>query len=81
MHDASGDLLRSAPLRSRALPGASFCTSIQVEAASRLAHPAVAALIATAIAQAKIPLPSEGKGRLIQKSDGVKKAPPRKLLK
>ena len=48
---------------------------IQVEAASQLAHPDVEALIAATIDQARVPLPSEGKGSLIIKSDGAKKSP------
>jgi hypothetical protein len=48
---------------------------IQVEAASRLAHPDVEALIAAAIDQAKVPLVSKAKGNLIIKSDGAKKPP------
>ena len=54
---------------------------IQVEAASQLAHPDVEALIAATIDQAKIPLPSKGKGSLIIKSDGAKKPPRRKPSK
>jgi hypothetical protein len=46
---------------------------IQLEAASRLAHPDVKALIAAAIDQAKISLPSKGKGALIIKSSATKK--------
>jgi hypothetical protein len=37
----------------------------------------VQALIAAAVEQARVPLPQEGKGSLIIKSDGAKK-PPRK---
>ena len=48
---------------------------IQVEAASQLAHPDVEALIAATIDQARVPLPSKGKGSLIIKSDGAKKPP------
>jgi hypothetical protein len=48
---------------------------IQVEAASELAHPDVEALIAATIDQARVPLPSKGKGRLIIMSDGAKKPP------
>src|SRR3954471_5289588 len=51
---------------------------IQVEAASQLAHPDVEALIVATIDQARVPLPSEGKGSLIIKSDGEKKPPRRK---
>jgi single-stranded DNA-specific DHH superfamily exonuclease len=54
---------------------------IQVEAASQLAHPDVEALIAATIDQARIPLPTEGKGSLIIKSDGEKKPPRRKPSK
>ena len=54
---------------------------IQVEAASRLAHPDVKPLIAATIEQAKIPLPSEGKGSLIIKSAAAKKRPRRKPAK
>ena len=51
---------------------------IQVEAASQLAHPDVEALIAATIDQARVPLPANGKGNLIIKSDGAKKPPRRK---
>lgn len=54
---------------------------IQVEAASQLAHPDVEALIASTIEQAKVPLPTEGKGCLIIKSDSAKKPPRRKPSK
>ena len=54
---------------------------IQVEAASQLAHPDVEALIAATIAQARIPLPSKGKGSLIIKSDGAEKPPRRRPSK
>ena len=54
---------------------------IQVEVASQLAHPDVEALIAAAIDQARVSLPSKGKGSLIIKSDGVKKRPRRKPSK
>src|SRR5215471_21521902 len=54
---------------------------IQVEAASQLAHPDVEALIAATIDQARVPLPSKGKGSLIIKSDGAKKPPRRKPSK
>jgi hypothetical protein len=47
---------------------------LQVEAASQLAHPDVEALIAATIDQARVPLPSTGKGSLIIKSEGAKKA-------
>src|SRR6187401_1407195 len=54
---------------------------IQVEAASQLAHPDVEALIAATIDQARIPLPSRGKGRLIIKSAAAKKRPRRRPTK
>jgi hypothetical protein len=54
---------------------------IQVEAASQLAHPDVEALIAATIDQARVSLPSKGKGSLIIKSDGAKKRPRRKPSK
>jgi hypothetical protein len=50
---------------------------IQVEAASELAHPDVEALIAATIDQARVPLPSKGKGSLIIMSDRAKKPPRR----
>jgi hypothetical protein len=51
---------------------------IQVEAASQLAHPDVEALIAATIEKARIPLPAEGRGSLIIKSEGGAKKPPRR---
>jgi hypothetical protein len=48
---------------------------IQVEAASALAHADVEALLAATIDQARVPLPSTGRGSLIIKSDGAKKKP------
>jgi len=54
---------------------------LSLEAASRLAHPDVDALIAATVDQARVPLPSEGKGRLIIQSDGAKKPPRRKPAK
>ena len=54
---------------------------IQVEAASQLADPDVEALIAATIDQARIPFPSEGKGRLIIKSAAAKKRPRRRPAK
>ncbi|HEY7087189.1 MAG TPA: hypothetical protein VH518_03810 [Tepidisphaeraceae bacterium] len=50
---------------------------VQVESASRLAHPDVEALIAATIDQARIPFPAEGRGSLIIKS-GAKKASAKK---
>ena len=54
---------------------------IPVEAASQLAHPDVEALIAATIDQARVPLPPEGKGSLIIKSDSEKKPPRRRPSK
>jgi len=54
---------------------------IQVEAASRLADPDVEALLAAAIDQATIPLPLEGKGRLVIKPPAAKKRPRRRPTK
>ena len=54
---------------------------IQLEAARQLAHPDVAALLAATKVQARVPLPTNGKGSLIIKSDGAKKKPPRKKTK
>ena len=51
---------------------------IQLESAKQLAIPDVAALIAAAVEQAKLPLPSRGKGTLIIKTDRSQKAPPSK---
>jgi hypothetical protein len=46
---------------------------IPVESASRLKHPDVEALIAAAIDEASVPLPSKGSGRLVIKTSGAKK--------
>jgi hypothetical protein len=46
---------------------------IRVEAASRLRHPDVEALIAAAIEQARVPLASMGHGTLVIKSTAAKK--------
>ena len=46
---------------------------IQLDSATRLAHPDVKALIAAAEDVADVALPSTGKGSLIIKSDGAKK--------
>ena len=54
---------------------------IRVEAASQLAHPDVEALIAAAIDQASVPLPSKGRGRLVIRTTAAKKRPRRKLAK
>lgn len=54
---------------------------IQVEAAGRLKHPDVEALIAAAIAQARVPLASKGSGKLVTKTSAEKKRPRRKQAK
>jgi hypothetical protein len=46
---------------------------IRVESASELAHPDVEALIVAAIDRASVPLPSEGRGRLVVKTSAAKK--------
>ena|SRR5688572_29784897 len=51
---------------------------IQVEAASRVKHPDVEALIAAAIDRAGVPLASKGSGRLITKTSAAKQRPRRK---
>jgi hypothetical protein len=51
---------------------------IRLDSAARLAHPAVEALIAAAIAQARAPLPVTGRGRLIIRSVSEKQRPRRK---
>ena len=54
---------------------------IRLEAARQLAHPDIEALIAAAIDQARAPLPSKGRGRLVIRTFGAKKRPRRKLSK
>ena len=57
---------------------------VRVEAARQLAHPDVEALIAAAIDHASVPLPSEGKGSLIIKTNktiAAKKRPRRRPTK
>jgi hypothetical protein len=54
---------------------------VRVEAASQLAHPDVRALVAVAIEQASVPVPSKGRGTLIIKSVGAKERPRRRLTK
>jgi hypothetical protein len=48
---------------------------IRVEAASRLAHPDVEALIVAAISRARVPLPTKGRGTLVIRTDSEKKKP------
>ena len=54
---------------------------IRLESASVLAHPAVRALVAAAIDQAKIPLPTSGRGKLIIRSVSAKQKPRRRPAK
>ena len=54
---------------------------ILLEAASRLKHPDVEALIAAAIDQSGVPLPSKGQGKLIIQTFGEKRRPRRRLAK
>ena len=54
---------------------------IRLESARQLAHPDVEALIAAAIDQTRVPLPSEGRGRLVIRTFGEKKRPRRKQQK
>lgn len=48
---------------------------ICLETASRLKHPDVEALIAAAIARAKVPMPSKGNGKLVIRGRAAKKTP------
>ena len=54
---------------------------IRLEAASRLAHPDVEALIAAAINQAGAPLPSKGGGKVVNRSRAEKPRPRRRPAK
>jgi hypothetical protein len=54
---------------------------VQVEAASRLAHPDVEALIVAAVDRATVPLPSRGKGRVIIRGAAAKQQPRRRPAK
>jgi len=54
---------------------------VQVKAASQLAHPEVEALVAVAIEQAIVPVPSKGRGKIIIKSDSAKQRPHRRHTK
>jgi hypothetical protein len=51
---------------------------IRLQSASELARPEVEALVAAAIKQAKTPLPTTGRGRLIVRSVSAKQRPRRK---
>jgi hypothetical protein len=65
----------------RLLLGSGGARFIPVETARRLAHPDVRALITAAIAQAKVPLPARGRGRLIDRSVAQKQRARRKVTK
>lgn len=54
---------------------------IKLETVRQLAHPNVKALIAAAIDEASVPLPSKGRGRLVIRTFGAKPRPRRKLAK
>jgi hypothetical protein len=54
---------------------------IHVEAASRLTHPDVKALINAAMDLAKVPLPSNGEGKLIIRTGAAKQRPRRSSKK
>jgi hypothetical protein len=54
---------------------------IRLERARQLAHPDVEALIVAAIARAKVPLPSKGKGRLIIRTAAAKQRSRRRPTK
>jgi hypothetical protein len=54
---------------------------IRLESAAVLARPAVRALIAAAVARAKIPMPASGRGELIIRSVSKKQRPRRKSVR
>jgi hypothetical protein len=54
---------------------------VKVDAASQLAQPDLEAMIAAAIDQAKVPLPSQGKGKLMIRGAAAKPRPSRKPKK
>ena len=54
---------------------------VRLDTAGQLAHPDVEAMIAAAIDQARVPLPSQGKGRLIIRGAAAKERPRRKPTK
>ena len=54
---------------------------IQVDAAGQLVHPDVEAMIAAALDQARVPLPSKGRGRLIIRGAAAKQRPRRRQTK
>lgn len=51
---------------------------VRLPSAATLAQPAVAALIAAAVAQSRVPLPASGRGRLIIQSVSAKQRPRRR---
>jgi hypothetical protein len=51
---------------------------VRLPSAATLAEPAVATLIAAAVAQSRVPLPARGRGRLIIRSVSAKQRPRRK---
>ncbi|HUS12270.1 MAG TPA: hypothetical protein VMZ30_17520 [Pyrinomonadaceae bacterium] len=55
--------------------------SIRLESADVLARPEVEALIAAAVAQAKAPMATSGRGKLIIRSVSAKQRPRRKVVK
>lgn len=54
---------------------------LRVDAADRLEHPDVEALIVAAIEHATVPVPSEGKGKLVIQSSAAKRRPRKKSTK
>ena len=54
---------------------------IRLESAAVLARPEVQALLAAAIAQAKTPLPENGRGKLMVRSVSAKQRPRRRVVK
>ena len=54
---------------------------VRLNAARQLANPDVEAMIAAAIDQAKVPLPSQGKGKLMIRGAAAKQRPSRKPTK
>jgi len=63
------------------LQGSGGARYILVESAKRLAAPEVKALITAAVAQATVPLPSQGRGKLIDRSAAQKQRAKRKPAK
>ena len=61
------------------LQGSGNQTRFSIESAATLADPPVEALLKAAVKQAKIPMPTDGKGRTIIKSISAKQRPRRSL--